>query len=69
MDPDQRSHRAEKSGRSGQEIGSDRLIVQICLSAIVLLVGMAVLLFGTGEPAGTALAAGSVGLIFGRWMR
>jgi hypothetical protein len=69
MDLDQRPHQAEKSAVSGQEIDSDRLIVQICLSAIVLLAAMAVLLFGTGDPAGTTLAAGSVGLIFGRWMR
>jgi hypothetical protein len=29
MDPNQRSHQAEKSPMSGQEMDSDRLIVQI----------------------------------------
>ncbi|HEY2055790.1 MAG TPA: hypothetical protein VGH14_17805 [Solirubrobacterales bacterium] len=35
------------------------------VSAIVLVARFGVLLFDTGEPSGTALAAGGVGMIFG----
>lgn len=46
-----------------------RFAVQVGLSAIVLAVGLGVLLLGSADRSNDLLAAGSVGMIFGYWMR
>jgi hypothetical protein len=46
-----------------------RFVVQVCLSAVVLAAGFGVLLSGSGDQSSTELAAGSVGLILGYWLR
>ena len=46
-----------------------RFVMQVFLSAMVLVVGLGVLLSGIGQKSDAELAACGVGVILGYWMR
>jgi hypothetical protein len=44
-------------------------IVQICLSAVFVAAGFAVLLLGVGQESSAKMAAGWLGAVLGFWLR
>lgn len=43
--------------------------MRVCVSAIFVVVGFAVLLFGLGQESSAKLAAGWLGAVLGFWLR
>jgi hypothetical protein len=54
---------------SGFDPSEARFNVQIYLTAIFIVVGFAVLLFGLGQEGTARLAAGWLGAVLGFWLR
>jgi small-conductance mechanosensitive channel len=46
-----------------------RSVVQVCLTAVFVILGFAVLLFGIGQEGTARLAAGWLGAVLGFWLR
>jgi hypothetical protein len=44
-------------------------IVQVCLSAVFVAAGFAVLLLGVGQESSAKMAAGWLGAVLGFWLR
>jgi uncharacterized membrane protein len=44
-------------------------IIRVCVSALFVIVGFAVLLFGAGQEGTARLAAGWLGAVLGFWLR
>jgi hypothetical protein len=44
-------------------------VIRVCISAIFVIVGFAVLLFGLGQESSAKLAAGWLGAVLGFWLR
>jgi hypothetical protein len=44
-------------------------VMRVCLSAIFVLAGFAVLLSGVGQDSGAKMAAGWLGAVLGFWLR
>jgi hypothetical protein len=45
------------------------VVMRVCISAIFVVVGFAVLLFGLGQESSAKLAAGWLGAVLGFWLR
>jgi hypothetical protein len=43
--------------------------MRVCVSALFVVVGFAVLLFGVGEQSSARMAAGWLGAVLGFWLR
>ena len=43
--------------------------MRICVSAVFVIVGFAVLLFGVGQDSSAKMAAGWLGAVLGPWLR
>jgi len=44
-------------------------VMRICVSAIFVVVGFAVLVFGVGQDSSAKMAAGWLGAVLGFWLR
>ena len=69
MNADRLSPQGSEADNTSRQPGTAQFIAKACISLVVLMAGLGVLLFGTGDPSDTALAAGGVGVIFGHWLR
>ncbi len=45
------------------------VVMRVCISAIFVVVGFAVLLFGLGQESSAKLATGWLGAVLGFWLR
>lgn len=45
------------------------VVMRVCVSAIFVVVGFAVLFFGVGEQSNAKMAAGWLGAVLGFWLR
>jgi hypothetical protein len=64
-----KSNPEKESTPQRRDSANGRVAVRILLSVLVLAAGFAFLLFGSGDPSDTGLAAGGIGMILGHWLR